>query len=181
MGRHVRRLQREQQSQQRQRGGANGLRGQRRLPFDPLAPGRSRLACPRWPRTAGWTRRITEAWFSSGARSGISDVRDGTTNTFLLGEKYLTPDHYSTGNVGADNESFYAGYNNDHYRLTYYAPLRDRQGYDHCDIFGSPHSAGCHFAFCDGSVHPIGYEIDVTVFQQLGDRRDGQTFDKSEF
>jgi prepilin-type N-terminal cleavage/methylation domain-containing protein/prepilin-type processing-associated H-X9-DG protein len=111
----------------------------------------------------------------------ISDIRDGTTNTFLLGEKYLMPDAYATGNVGADNESFYAGYNNDHCRLTYYPPIRDRPGYDHSDLFGGVHSAGCHFAFCDGSVHPIGYEIDGTVFQQLGDRRDGQTIDKSEF
>jgi hypothetical protein len=41
--------------------------------------------------------------------------------------------------------------------------------------------SGISFALCDGSVHAIGYEIDVMVFQQLGDRRDGQTFDKSEF
>jgi prepilin-type N-terminal cleavage/methylation domain-containing protein/prepilin-type processing-associated H-X9-DG protein len=132
----------------------------------------------------------TYPWFDTSDFRGVSyqrsvvrqsDIRDGTTNTFLFGEKYVMPDAYSTGMIGSDNESPYAGFNNDHHRLTSVPPLRDRPGYDHGDCFGSPHSAGCHFAFCDGSVHPIGYEIDLTVFLWLGDRRDGQTIDKSEF
>jgi len=132
----------------------------------------------------------TYGWLDTSAYYGVcfqrstirvSDISDGTTNTLLLGEKYLMPDAYATGNVGADNESFYAGYNNDHYRLTYYPPLQDRPGYDHTDIFGSAHTTGCHFVFCDGSVHAISYEVDAVVFLHLGDRRDGETIDKSGF
>ena len=41
-------------------------------------------------------------------------------------------------------------------------------------IFGSPHPAGFHMAFCDGSVRKMNFSIDPTLHQQLGDRADGQ-------
>jgi len=132
----------------------------------------------------------TYAWMDTSDFRGVSfqrskirvrDVSDGTTNTVFAGEKYVNADAYATGQDPADNEHPYCGYNNDNYRLTYYPPLQDRPGYERTELFGSAHATGCHFAFCDGSVHPIGYEIDVAVFRRLGDRRDGETIDKSEF
>ena len=42
-------------------------------------------------------------------------VRDGASNTILIGEKYLNCDHYSTGKDPADNESLYNGFARDAY------------------------------------------------------------------
>ncbi len=103
-------------------------------------------------------------------------VRDGKSNTILLGEKYLPANHYDTGMVGHDNESIFTGYNNDQFRTTNanYPPRRDRAGYDDGYAFGSTHPAGVNYVFCDGSVRPIGYEADAAMFQRLGSRDSGE-------
>ena len=39
--------------------------------------------------------------------------------------------------------------------------------------FGSPHSQGAHFVFCDGSVKLIPYNVDFPTYQSLAVRNDG--------
>jgi prepilin-type N-terminal cleavage/methylation domain-containing protein/prepilin-type processing-associated H-X9-DG protein len=102
-----------------------------------------------------------------------AQITDGTSNTILVGEKYLPADHYATGNVGHDNESMYTGYNNDEFRTTNagYLLMRDRAGADSGGYgFGSAHSSGVNFVFCDGSVKSVSYSMDMTLFQTLGSR-----------
>ncbi|MEX2309853.1 MAG: DUF1559 domain-containing protein, partial [Pirellulales bacterium] len=41
--------------------------------------------------------------------------------------------------------------------------------------FGSQHPGGAHFVLCDSSVHFIIEDIDVDVYEDLGDRKDGDT------
>jgi prepilin-type N-terminal cleavage/methylation domain-containing protein/prepilin-type processing-associated H-X9-DG protein len=129
-------------------------------------------------------------WVSGTACSGISyqrsqvsmaDIRDGSSNTIYLGEKYLNFNYYLTGTGAGDNENAYAGYDNDNFRTTSSSspPVQDLndQTDDNITHFGSPHSNGCNFVFCDGTVHMLSYSISPTVFSCLGNRADGKMID----
>jgi prepilin-type processing-associated H-X9-DG protein len=130
------------------------------------------------------------SWPSMAAMTGIcflrsevtiASIKDGTSYTYLLGEKYLDPDHYTDGGDGGDNETMYSGFDNDTHRSTYYdpkaapthTPLQDTPGYPGADRFGSSHAGGSNFAFCDGSIHTISYSIDAAIHKSLGNRDDG--------
>lgn len=111
----------------------------------------------------------------------IKDIPDGTTNTFLYGEKYLNPDNYRTGKDGADNESLYTGNNNDNYRSAgqSYRLFRDTKGAAYTENFGSVHDNGAYFALCDGSVRNISYTVDLITYERMGNRKDGLVVDFS--
>jgi prepilin-type processing-associated H-X9-DG protein len=47
--------------------------------------------------------------------------------------------------------------------------------------FGSAHTSGCHFAFCDGSVRMISYQIDPEVHRRLGNRADGLPIEGNQY
>jgi prepilin-type N-terminal cleavage/methylation domain-containing protein/prepilin-type processing-associated H-X9-DG protein len=115
-------------------------------------------------------------------------VRDGMSNTYFAGEKYLSPDNYHSGLDLGDNHVYCMGHNNDVVRWTYYdasspstskTPWQDRPGLDDWSRFGSPHAGGCNLVFCDGSVRSIGYTIDPLIHSYLGNRLDGKPVDAS--
>jgi len=106
-----------------------------------------------------------------------AQVTDGTTKTYLVGERYIMPDYYATGWDGADNSNLMTGYENDQYRSTYYPPKQDTPGDYNTFRFGSAHPIGFHMAFCDGSVQFINYQIDAGVHKTLGARNDGLPMD----
>ena len=120
----------------------------------------------------------------AGSEIRVADVSDGTSNTYLVGEKYLPPDNYDNGADDGDNECMYIGDDWDIHRYTvsYYGPpLQDRPGYSNCCIFGSAHSDGFNMAMCDGSVHVISYSIDAEIHRCLGNRNDGKALSASAF
>src|SRR5262249_27737941 len=131
-------------------------------------------------------------------------ISDGTSKTYLIGEKSVQPKCYTGvgGNMcPADNGSVYEGHDWDVIRWTYrdsdatnsgantrdWRPLKDE---DHATSesnawgngdqwgetnFGSQHSAGCFFAMCDGSVQTISYSVDQKVNYNLSNRKDGNS------
>ena len=118
-----------------------------------------------------------------GANIKLQHISDGTTNTYLIGEKYLNPDQYdSDGTIdGGDNHSVYQGFDYDVNRWTAYnpgepnladRPLQDRPGQDGYRAFGSAHAGGLNMAYCDGSVQVVSYDIDLEVHRAAGNRRD---------
>jgi prepilin-type N-terminal cleavage/methylation domain-containing protein/prepilin-type processing-associated H-X9-DG protein len=142
--------------------------------------------------TNGWPADIAKD--STGICYLVSEVTigmitDGTSNTYMLGEKYVNPDHYLDGMDGGDNENMYCGYNSDLFRTTWfdgsnpataYTPMQDTPGWSASDIgniFGSAHPGSCNMSFCDGSVQAISYTIDPETNRRLGNRQDGLPVD----
>lgn len=98
----------------------------------------------------------------------INTISKGVSNQVLLGEKSLKVEDYLTGGNGGDNESGFAGLDNDNYRSTYVSPLPDKVGQDNQNAFGSAHPSGCPILFGDGSVRMVAFSVNVAVFKPLG-------------
>ncbi len=101
----------------------------------------------------------------------LTDIKRGSSNTYLAGERYINPDQYETGVDMADNECLYAGFDNDNYRVTNNPPWQDRPGLTDYFRFGSAHRAGLNMLYCDGSVHFLLFEINPNVHLEQGSRR----------
>jgi prepilin-type processing-associated H-X9-DG protein len=113
---------------------------------------------------------------SQRSKIGIKHVTDGTANTYLIGEKFLMPAKYETGDDAGDNETWCTGFNNDNYRFAYDPPARDfdPRNIRECtrQIFGSAHDAGFHMSWCDGHVSMLSYDIELLVHRGNANRAD---------
>jgi prepilin-type N-terminal cleavage/methylation domain-containing protein/prepilin-type processing-associated H-X9-DG protein len=116
----------------------------------------------------------------------LADVSDGTSQTYLIGEKYIPADAYTTGLDGGDNQSLFVGFDADNCRFTggrdsyasYLPATRDQRGVGLIYNFGSAHPTTSNFAFCDGSVRAISYAIAAETHRRFGNRADGLAVDE---
>jgi prepilin-type N-terminal cleavage/methylation domain-containing protein len=104
---------------------------------------------------------------------GIEHISDGSSQTYLFGEKYINPVNYETGVDPGDNESWGTGFNNDVNRSAWHTPLQDTQGFASATRFGAVHVGGWYAAFCDGHVEAVSYDIDGTTHRANANRADG--------
>jgi prepilin-type N-terminal cleavage/methylation domain-containing protein/prepilin-type processing-associated H-X9-DG protein len=100
----------------------------------------------------------------------IADITNGTSNTYLFGEKYLNPASYYTQDDESDDEAMYIGMDNCVIRSTANPPMHDRRGVQDGYRFGSAHDAGCNMLYCDGRVEFVAYTIDPAVHRRAGNR-----------
>jgi prepilin-type N-terminal cleavage/methylation domain-containing protein len=132
-----------------------------------------------WPGTRDFTG---VGFLRSTVRT--SDIRDGASKVYLLGEKYVSADKYESGTDHGDDWSLYTGFQDDLYRSTdpNWTPSHDSEVSPRSDEgrFGSAHEGGWHAAMCDGSVHFVSFEINVITHQRLGNRADGQAVNAPE-
>lgn len=136
------------------------------------------------------------------SETGINMIEDGTTNTYLVGEKWMpldgyegTTDHQATNFTYGDNQSMYTGYDWDNHRVAWhpnagkdpedYQPAPDRIQNIVAPTpepkFGSAHPSVFNMAFADGSVRSLPYDIDHLVHRWLAVRNDGQVIDSEGF
>jgi hypothetical protein len=102
----------------------------------------------------------------------LAEIRDGTSNTLLIGEKHVQEGQFGQGN---NDCCIYDGSNicaNRSAGLNY--PLAQSIN-DPAWKFGSYHTAVCQFVFADGSVHALSIGIDPFVLDCLSNIKDGQT------
>ncbi|MEQ8847723.1 DUF1559 domain-containing protein [Botrimarina sp.] len=161
-----------------------------------------------WPNTSSPTDpdrpgRFENAAYQNGVICYASEVKpsqitDGLTKTYLIGEKFVAPIGYddntaygsAVGRFG-DNQSMYGGYEWDNQRVAYrpqhsltdfgpnideddFQPAQDNNDdrYQPLAAFGSAHPGGLNMAFCDGSVQTVDYAIDPTTHREQAIRND---------
>jgi len=111
-------------------------------------------------------------------------IEDGTSNTYMVGEKYMSTDNYDDGLDQGDNEPAFSGNNNDTLRTTSVirvATIKYELGPDRPGssasvgemLFGSAHPGVFHMAMCDGSVSSVSFEVDPEIHRTKGHRSDG--------
>ena len=138
------------------------------------------------PGRAGWfdAMRRSNGVFYGASQTTVADIADGTSNTYLIAEKYLNSDAYASNTDAGDDQNMFTGYQDDVIRWTgpgndpAYAPRQD-QAAASVMVFGSAHSSGFNAAMCDGSVRLVAYTIDLETHRRLGNRQDGQPIDAS--
>jgi prepilin-type N-terminal cleavage/methylation domain-containing protein len=112
----------------------------------------------------------------------LRQISDGTSKTYLSGEKYLNTDKYESGDDSSDNEYLYVGFDNDMYKTSAKEPAADGTIVDannapvsDTNRWGAAHLGGFHMVLCDGSTRLIAYDIDLATHKNLGNRKDGKT------
>lgn len=123
-------------------------------------------------------------------------ITDGTSNTFVVGEKLVRSDQYE-GVTVSDNRGWSDGWDPDAMRFSGFPPISDGDagicfnsnpaiskacsGAEDTDIlfFGSAHPSGLNVVYADASVHFYSFDINNALFNAMATRGMGETVDTS--
>ena len=110
----------------------------------------------------------------------LTDIADGTSNTFLVGEKHAPLSKWGQSGPSFGEGSVYNGEFPRNFARIAGAPSfnlglgpDDLVGPWHCK-FGSYHTGVCQFLFADGRVSALANSTDLATLQALAVRNDGQ-------
>jgi hypothetical protein len=140
--------------------------------------------------------RVTKTFFGRYPRpTTFAKITDGTSYTFVIGEKYVRPDQYGGGSW-SDDKGWSDGWDLDVMRSTCFQPYQDGDPFGYSflpansvnDIFGreadvyyfgSAHTTGFNSIFADGSIHMLSFDINVTLLNSLATRAGEEVIDKN--
>ncbi len=119
----------------------------------------------------GWRGQLT-----------LLSITDGTSNTFMFGEKHVRPDSLRGKN---EDRSIFGGQNNSIRRMAGIdtatgdqrplSPPDNQNGALANTTFGGPHPGICLFVFCDATVRALPINTDVQTLSYLITRNDGNS------
>lgn len=136
-----------------------------------------------WGTPTGVTYKGVIVRSGAERKSKFSNITDGSSNVICLGEKRLNVWEYETG-AWHDDCGWSDGWDPDTVRYTGYQlqpDSKDQNAAVNGHEFGGAHPAVSIFMFADGSIRGLSYQIDATVFNNLGDCTDGRVVDTSIF
>lgn len=116
-----------------------------------------------------WIEVKKEGVWRLGKLTGFQHIKDGSSNTYLLGEKSMNSDRYEDGTDYGDRGPAMGWVDNrtatnSIVRFAARPTVKDHVGScTACHDFGSAHPAVWNAAFADGSVRKVPYEIDLNV------------------
>lgn len=114
----------------------------------------------------------------------MSNITDGTSNTFLFGEKHIRPNSLRGKN---EDRSVFSGVRNTHRRMAGVSPdgaeVRPLQPPTASvaisnSSFGGPHPGVCQFVFADGSTRTVQIQTNVTTLSRFAQRDDGEVIEE---
>lgn len=105
-------------------------------------------------------------------------IRDGTSNTYLMAEKYVPRSSYGVGTPAGqgDAQCAYVGDSADTLRGGQALPQSDATPITSLlyGVFGSAHPGVFNAAMCDGSVRSVSFDIDARIHFLLAAKADRQ-------
>jgi hypothetical protein len=151
-------------------------------------------ACTVGPRALGnsqiWTAMFWNGILGVNTKHGFRDISDGSSNVIIVGESYYDTmeldfwwgcglrTKHASNNVpnGVCATSFPINSGEDIYKANVNPTVIMNQGLHNpirTRTFGSYHTGGCHFLLGDGSVHFLSENMNLQVYQSLGQMADG--------
>ena len=100
----------------------------------------------------------------------IRDISNGTSNTYMIGEKHVDPMKYYTGTDEGDGAAMLTGMDGCISRTTAAPPIPDTPYFSDHLHFGSAHPGGCNMLYCDGRVKVVAYSVNPAVHKKAGNR-----------
>ena len=111
----------------------------------------------------------------------IADIRDGTSNTIMMGEILPSCGDHHRGGWWNPNALWTATTGGINFNTCRKRQVPDNQqncndfsNWQTSQAFKSDHPSGAQLVMCDGSVHFISETIDYLLLQQMGDRADDE-------
>ena len=126
----------------------------------------------------------------------MAEITDGTSNTMMMGEKFVDPTRYrpiqsnldpvehTWGSLGFTDGGYWGGFTSwGVTRCSMGGPFRDQRYTTNAfwQMFGAAHPGGINATMGDGSVRSISYTIPNPIFQLVCRRNDGLSVDISGF
>jgi hypothetical protein len=119
-------------------------------------------------------------------RISFNQITDGSSNTMVVAEKWVDSNYYDVG-AWNDDKGWTDGWDPDVLRANLCGVTADKAAGTGDPIaaldygFGSSHTSGVNSGFADASVRMISYDVELQLFNRLGNRDDDEVVDSGAF